>query len=91
MIRFLSAFLEDEETRVLNDFRRGADLDDRDEDLYSGPSAGFMFDKLSVRNYAAMQLALHLKLRTDLDASWQEADWQTLRANVNEALARRKQ
>lgn len=91
-IAFLSAFLDDEETRELMRLSDLANVDDiaesLDKDLFSGPSAGFTFDRLSVRDFAALQLAETLGVKANADASWKESDWKSLRSKVRHTLNR---
>ena len=96
MIDFLAAFLDDKEERVTRNNLNLAAFDDPEEmidklanDPFSGPSAGFTFERLSVRDFAALQLASKLGMPTTADSDWKDSDWETLRAKVCEAVVRR--
>jgi hypothetical protein len=97
IIQFLQAFLEDTEVRVINnrfqDLQAFTDpkkaFDKLMADRFSGPSAGFTFDRLVVRDFAALQIADKLGLDVSADADWKEEDWAKLRKRVDEALATR--
>ena len=52
-ISFLTEFLNDTEVRTAHD----ADGHPESSGPYSGPYAGFMFPRLEVRDYAALQIA----------------------------------
>ena len=75
-IKFLAAFLNDKETRSLK----------AEGGKSSGPSAAFTFPKIQVRNFAAMNLALLLKLDEDPNEFWKRRDWKRLRERVRAAL-----
>lgn len=97
VIEFLAAFLDDEEARVASRIPNFAAFDDPKDafekltqDLFSGPSAGFTFERLPVRDFAALQLAHKLGVKAGADSSWKESDWEALRTRVRDALAKRK-
>ncbi len=88
-VAFFVEFLNDDETRELPGFRDAANAKDIDAiraDLFSGPSAGFMFSKLSVRDYAALQIARILDVPANTDSSWTASEWKSLRQKVREAI-----
>ncbi len=89
-IAFLVQFLNDDETRIL---KRQSELEDEKNaeemlaaELFSGPSAGFQFHQLSVRDFATLQLANLLGVEGNADAIWNESDWSSLRLLVSKAL-----
>jgi hypothetical protein len=96
-IGFLSAFLADKEIRVIGD--RFPDLSKAEnpaaafekftESLYSGPCAGFIWERLAVRDFAALQIAYALKLDVDDSSAWKDAEWSKLREQVHRALEAR--
>lgn len=91
VIRFLARFLSDAEVRVIPELNlaRRAENDSSEEDLFSGPCAGFMWNKLAVRDLAAMQLARQLDLDDRPQPTWGDVDWTALRTKVEQALAAR--
>ena len=96
VIEFLTAFLDDKERRVINDripeLAKVKDpqkaIDAMREDLFSGPCAGFNFDSIEVRDFAALQLADFLGLKVQADNTWKEKDWEKLRRDTNQALSK---
>lgn len=81
-IRFFTLFLADTTVRERVEALK--------ESLFSGPCAGFMFQKLAVRDFAALKLALQLNLPDDSQPSWSEEQWSVFRAEVEQALAERQ-
>lgn len=77
-LAFLAAFLDDE---TLRDDRRNAKK-------YEGPCAAFTFPKITVRDFAAMQIASILKIDPldPPDATWTKEQWAGLRVKVKERL-----
>jgi hypothetical protein len=77
-LAFLAAFLDDE---TLRDDRRNAKK-------YEGPCAAFTFPKITVRDFAAMQIASILKIDPldSPDATWTKEQWAGLRLKVIERL-----
>ncbi len=75
-IQFLSEFLGDPEVRTIGSS--------------DGPVAGFIWHKLAVRDYAAMELAHQLGLDESPEVAWMEKDWAALRAKVERVLVERK-
>ncbi len=61
------------------------------QNLFLGPSAGFLFERLAVRDFAALQLADKLGLAASAEPSWKAADWESLRTEVRDALANRNE
>ncbi len=76
-LALLAMFLNDKAMR--NDARPSA--------KYDGPSAAFEFHKISVRNFAAMQIATILGFTDAPDEFWSSAEWDKLRAKVRARLA----
>jgi len=54
--------------------------------MYEGPSAAFDFPKITVRDFAAMQLASLLKIKQKPDKKWTAKQWMDFRAKVRAAL-----
>lgn len=77
-LAFLAAFLDD---RTLRDERKNAAK-------YEGPCAAFTFPKITVRDFAAMQIASILKIDPldSPDATWTAERWQRLREKVDGRL-----
>jgi hypothetical protein len=77
-LAFLSAFLDDETMRN----------DGKNAKKYEGPCAAFTFPKITVRDFAAMQIASILKLDPldPPDATWTKEQWAALRMKVKEKL-----
>jgi hypothetical protein len=75
-LHFLAQFLDDD---TLRDSAH-------DPKLYEGPCAGFTFDRITVRDFAAMQLASLLEFAKDPESDWTQQDWTDLRAKVKAAL-----
>ena len=55
---------------------------------YDGPCAAFTFRKITVRNFAAMQMAsiLDIDRLNSPDATWSEAQWKSLHAKVQQRM-----
>ena len=91
VLEFLSAFLDDEAVRVIPkdrfEMRGGKDLLERP---FTGPCAGFTFDRLVVGDFAALQIAYVLKLDVNADANWGSAEWRALRLKVVKELEARE-
>lgn len=77
-LAFLAAFLNDRSQRV----------EASDPVKYSGPSAAFRFPVITVRDFAAMQIAIILQLAPldPPDSTWTAARWEALHAKVRERL-----
>jgi hypothetical protein len=77
-LAFLSAFLDDETLRD----------DSRNAAKYEGPCAAFTFPKITVRDFAAMQIASILKIDPldPPDATWTKEQWAGLRLKVKGRL-----
>ncbi len=75
-LQFLAAFLDD------------AEAPDRSKNpaMFSGPHAGFTFNRLEVRDLAAMQIAYLLEMPDRPDMSWTPKQWQRLREQVKQRL-----
>jgi hypothetical protein len=81
-LAFLAAFLDDQ---TLRDDRKNVAK-------YEGPCAAFTFSKITVRNFAAMQIASILKIDPldSPDATWTAERWERLREKVNGRLKEEK-
>lgn len=98
VIRLLSGFLGDTEVRTIHrgfpDPSKGSSprdaMDAMARDPFSGPAAGFVWDRLAVRDFAALLLARQLGRDDRAKASWKDEDWAELRAETEQALAARK-
>ena len=77
-LHFLAQFLDDETVRVLKENSK----------LYGGPCAAFTFPRISVRDFAAMQIASILELPEDPKPDWSPHQWAALRTKVKEATVR---
>lgn len=79
-LAFLAGFLDD---NTLRD-------DSVNAKKYDGPCAAFTFRKITVRNFAAMQMAsiLDIDRLNSPDSTWTEAQWQNLHAKVRTQLQR---
>jgi hypothetical protein len=89
-IQFLARFLSDSEVRVIPELSLAQRAEaGTKEDLFSGPCAGFIWNRLAVRDLAAMHLAQQLDLDDRPQPTWREADWTALRTKVEQALAAR--
>lgn len=75
---FLASFLND---KTLRDETVRAKM-------FDGPCAGFTFPKITVRNFAAMQIASILKIQPldPPDSTWDEDRWAKLRTEVSKQL-----
>lgn len=79
-LTFLSSFLDDAAVRDQT----------LDPKMYSGPGAGREFDRIEVRNYAALQMEHQLERKVWPDKSWSPEQWAALRTRVKEATERLK-
>jgi len=79
-LAFVAAFLDDSEVRDQG----------RDDEKYDGPCAGFTFEKIKVRNFAAMQAASILELGEEPAEHWDAAQWSKLRGKVRARLLEMK-
>ena len=59
-----------------------------DPKRYDGPCAGFCYEVISVRNLAAMKMALDLGIAVPLKPTRTEAEWRTIRHAVRRTLER---
>ena len=77
-LQFLAAFLDDPA------------VPDRsaNPEKFSGPHAGFTFERLSVQDLAAMKIASLLQMPDRPDRDWTPQQWKMLRKKVKEALQR---
>lgn len=76
-LAFLSAFLDDEGSRVMSGDKR-----------FDGPCAGFTIDRLSVRDFAATQIASILGIAGVPDGSWNTSQWAEYRRKVKANLGK---
>jgi hypothetical protein len=77
-LAFLQAFFND---RIERD-KSGS------EEKFQGPSAGFTFPRMEVRNLAALKAAAILALPDRPDELWTAAEWGVFRENVARRLSR---
>lgn len=77
-LEFLAAFLDDTAVRD----------EQSNRELFNGPYAGFMFPRLAVRDFAAMQIARILKLSIEPKADWTAQEWEAFRSRVKATLDR---
>ncbi|HYV38952.1 MAG TPA: hypothetical protein VE988_24925 [Gemmataceae bacterium] len=77
-LNYLAAFLDDKE---------GPDRKANPK-MFDGPHAGFTFERLSVQDLAAWQIARILKMPERPDREWTAEQWEKLRAKVTKALAK---
>jgi hypothetical protein len=61
-----------------------------DPKRYDGPCAGFHYERLSVRDFAAMEMAWLLKIEVKLNPDRSAREWAALRAKVREAWKRER-
>jgi hypothetical protein len=75
-LAFLATFLGDAASRTVKN----------SDPRWDGPHAGFTFDTLSVRNFAAMKIGSILKVPGDPADYWKENQWSSYRKQVALAL-----
>lgn len=77
-LAFLAGFLDDPTLRD----------DSVNTKKYDGPCAAFTFRKITVRNFAAMQMAslLDIDRLNSPDATWTNAQWKSLHAKVQQRM-----
>lgn len=73
----LRQFLDDPTERIIKD----------GDEMYEGPCAAFTFPKITVRDFAAMQLGSLLKIKEKPEKTWTAKQWTDFRAKVSAALA----
>ncbi len=78
-LRFLSSFLDDTSIR-----------DQADSAKYQGPCAGMNFDRIAVRDFAALKIAAILGIGEDPNPEWTENQWQQFREKTQAALSQRE-
>jgi hypothetical protein len=76
----LAPFLDDEASRTEQTDKR-----------YEGPGAGFHYDTLSVRNFAAMTMAYYFNIKVPLKPDRTAKEWGELRARVRKAWKREQE
>jgi hypothetical protein len=74
-LRLLGAFLDDATLR-----------DAASSEKYEGPCAGFVYDKLEVRNFVAMELAVLLGVEVELKPRRAASEWTTIRGQIRESV-----
>ena len=100
VLGFLAEFLNDEEIRIIPDIddddlfsaKRFAANETRPlsaGQMYEGPVAGFVWERLAVRDFAALQVADVLNLEFDRNGLEKPGAWAELRALVAKALKER--
>lgn len=77
-LAFLAAFLDDAEAPNVK----------ANPKMFDGPHAGFTFDRLEVRDLAAMKIASILGMPDQPDKKWTPQQWEKLRTKVKEAMKR---
>lgn len=77
-LAFLAAFLGDTATRTVKE----------GDSRWDGPHAGFTFDTISVRNFAATIIGSLLKVPGDPADHWTEKQWTPYRKQVEMALSK---
>ena len=80
MLAFLAAFLDDAAVRDIT----------VDPVKYDGPYAAFTFQKIEVRDFAAMKIAFILDLDDGPKKSWTTEQWARLRTKVRAILKERQ-
>lgn len=75
-VNLLRQFLDDTTERVIKE----------NDEIYEGPSAAFHFPKITVRDFASMQLGSLLKIKEKPDKKWTAKQWTDFRAKVRAAL-----
>jgi hypothetical protein len=75
-VDLLRQFLADTTERSIND----------GDEMYEGPTAAFHFPKITVRDFAAMQLGSLLKMEEKPDQQWTAKQWTAFRTKVHAAL-----
>ena len=83
-LQFLAQFLDDTEVRQAPDRDGVPDMKSK----FSGPFAGFVFKRLEVRDYAAMEIAAILKQPEypHSGSAWSAEQWTAFREQVKTAL-----
>jgi len=74
-LEFLASFLDDASLRDVS----------TDPEKFGGPLAGMGFDRLTVRDFAALQMASILGFEDRPTPNWTEPQWSQLRARVRAA------
>jgi hypothetical protein len=74
-LRLLAAFLDDATSR-----------DSGSSKKYEGPCAGFMYHKVEVRDFVAMELADLLGIEVELNPKRTPAEWARIRRQVRESV-----
>jgi hypothetical protein len=77
-LALFAAFLDDKASRD----------QEADQDHYSGPCAGFHYNRLSVRDFAAMQMAWYLRVGVPLKPDRSAKEWEQFRQRVRAAWQR---
>ncbi len=75
-MKLLAQFLDDDTIR-----------DQKSNDKFDGPCAGFQYRKIELRNYVATQLAALLDIPVEVDEKRTSAEWATIRERVRRKWA----
>ena len=75
-LAFLAAFLDDDTVRDTAS----------NPEMFRGFAAGRLFDRLEVRNFAAMQMAAILGTPVDPTPEWKAKEWTEVRNRVRAAV-----
>jgi hypothetical protein len=83
-LAFLAQFLNDSEVRV----GKGENGFPAFDGKYSGPYAGFLFGRLEVRDFAAIQIAAMMDLpdQPTPKSNWTREQWAVFRTRVTAAV-----
>jgi hypothetical protein len=79
-LTLLAAFLDDKDSRSGKTDKR-----------YAGPGAGFQYETLSVRDWAAMEMAYYLNIKVPLNPERTAKEWGQLRERVRKAWKREQE
>jgi hypothetical protein len=80
LLTFLANFLDDGKVRDVSNHA----------EKFEGPIAGDGFDRIQIRNQAALNLSWLLKLDMKAKPDWTDEQWATMRAQVKATLVREK-
>jgi hypothetical protein len=77
---------------LLASFLDDATVRDRssDSEKFEGPCAGFTFERVSVQDYVAMEMARYLDVQAKFNAKLTQEEWTKAREKVREAWKREK-
>jgi hypothetical protein len=75
--------------RLLSGFMDDATMRNRSSDAkFDGPSAGFLYDKIEVRDFVALEIAAMLGIEIELNLERTPEEWAKIRLQVEEAVKR---